>query len=76
MFELIAYALFQIFSITGTVDATHPAHNMGVRTNGGSSGWGNDITAKTNGGSSGWGNDITAKTNGGSSGWGNDITAK
>ncbi|AMJ66948.1 hypothetical protein [Hymenobacter sp. PAMC 26628] len=65
MFELIAYALFQIFSITGTPaqDATSSA--------GGSSGWGGGIVA--NGGSSGWGGGIVA--NGGSSGWGGGIVA-
>ncbi len=69
MFELIALALFQIYSLTG---------NPTVTTNGGSGGWGNDVTAptvKTNGGSGGWGNDVTAPTvttYGGSGGWGND----
>ncbi|MFD1469982.1 hypothetical protein ACFQ48_17265 [Hymenobacter caeli] len=72
MFEIIAFALFQIFSITS---------NPSVTNNGGSGGWGNDITgpAKTNavqGGSGGWGNDITAHSTtaaqGGSGGWGND----
>ena len=53
MSELIAYALFQFFSITGT-----PAQ-AATSLDGGSSGWGNGIIA-AKGGSSGWGNGIIA----------------
>ncbi|MGI4884203.1 MAG: hypothetical protein ACRYFR_04515 [Janthinobacterium lividum] len=65
MFELIAYALFQLFSITGS-----PAQGA-TSFDGGSGGWSGGIV--TNGGSGGWSGGIV--TNGGSGGWSGGITA-
>ncbi len=67
MFELIAYTLFQIFTITGT-----PAQGA-TSLDGGSGGWSGGIVA-TNGGSGGWSGGIVA-TNGGSGGWSGGIVA-
>ena len=56
MFELIAFALLQLFSITGT-----PAQGT-TSFDGGSGGWGSGVVA-SKGGSGGWGSGIVAPTN-------------
>ena len=66
MFELIAYAVFQLFSITGA-----PAQNATL--DGGSGGGGTGIVA-SKGGSGGWGTGIVANK-GGSGGWGTGVVA-
>ncbi|OGX82268.1 hypothetical protein BEN49_14145 [Hymenobacter coccineus] len=55
MFELIAYALFQLFSITGA-----PAQGANSL-DGGSGGWSGGIVA-SKGGSGGWSGGIVAPT--------------
>ena len=67
MFELITFALFQLFSITGAPDQN------AASLDGGSGGWGTGIVTNK-GGSGGWGTGIVANK-GGSGGWGTGIVA-
>ena len=65
MLELLAIALFQIASLTGSFGTAQPASG------------GTPITTDANAGGTGgggWGNDITTEPTGGG-GWGNDIVA-